>query len=57
MLIWPLRMIGMWIGQYQRAIASGERIFQLLDEQPEITDPAEPRELPDGRRRAALRAT
>ena len=22
MLIWPLRMIGMWIGQYQRAVAS-----------------------------------
>ena len=48
MLIWPLRMIGMWIGQYQRAIASGERIFQLLDEQPEIADPAEPSELPEG---------
>ena len=48
MLIWPLRMIGMWIGQYQRAVASGERIFQLLDEQPEIADPAEPRELPEG---------
>ncbi len=48
MLIWPLRMIGMWIGQYQRAVASGERIFQLLDEEPEISDPAEPRELPEG---------
>ena len=32
LLIWPLRMIGMWIGQYQRAVASGERIFQVLDE-------------------------
>jgi ABC-type multidrug transport system fused ATPase/permease subunit len=48
MLIWPLRMIGMWIGQYQRAIASGERIFQLLDERADITDPATPRALPDG---------
>ncbi len=49
LLIWPLRMIGMWIGQYQRAVASGERIFQVLDEHAEITDPAAPRELPAGR--------
>ena len=48
MLIWPLRMIGMWIGQYQRAIASGERIFQVLDERSEITDPPAPLELPAG---------
>ena len=48
MLIWPLRMIGMWIGQYQRAIASGERIFQLIDEHPEIADPTTPRALPEG---------
>jgi ABC-type multidrug transport system fused ATPase/permease subunit len=48
MLIWPLRMIGMWIGQYQRAIASGERIFQLLDEREEITDPPAPLPLPEG---------
>jgi ABC-type multidrug transport system fused ATPase/permease subunit len=32
MLIMPLRMLGMWIGQSQRATASGERIFQVLDE-------------------------
>ena len=48
-LIWPLRMIGMWIGQYQRAVASGERIFQVLDERSDITDPPAPRELPAGR--------
>jgi ATP-binding cassette subfamily B protein len=48
MLIWPLRMIGMWIGQYQRAIASGERIFELLDERADITDPAIPVPLPAG---------
>jgi ABC-type multidrug transport system fused ATPase/permease subunit len=48
LLIWPLRMIGMWIGQYQRAVASGERIFELLDETSDITDPPHPRELPDG---------
>ena len=32
MLVMPLRMLGMWIGQAQRAIASGERIFEVLDE-------------------------
>jgi ATP-binding cassette subfamily B protein len=48
LLIWPLRMIGMWIGQYQRAVASGERIFQVLDESSDITDPPLPRELPAG---------
>ena len=47
MLIWPLRMLGMWIGQVQRAVASGERIFEVLDE-PEIADPPPPRELPAG---------
>ena len=34
MLIWPLRMIGMWIGQHQRASPRGERIFEVLDERP-----------------------
>ena len=29
MLIFPLRMLGMWIGEGQRATASGERIFQV----------------------------
>ena len=36
MLIMPLRMLGMWIGQAQRATASGERIFEVLDEEVEI---------------------
>ena len=49
LLIWPLRMIGMWIGQYQRAVASGERIFQVLDERSDITDPPAPVDLPAGR--------
>ncbi len=38
MLIMPLRMLGMWIGQAQRATASGERIFQVIDEPEEIAD-------------------
>ena len=38
MLVTPLRSLGMWIGQAQRATASGERIFQVLDEPEEIVD-------------------
>src|SRR6266540_3516178 len=36
MLIMPLRSLGMWIGQAQRATASGERIFQVMDEPEEV---------------------
>ena len=38
MLIVPLRTLGMWIGQAQRATASGERIFQVIDEPEDIRD-------------------
>jgi ABC-type multidrug transport system fused ATPase/permease subunit len=48
MLIMPLRMLGMWIGQAQRATASGERIFQVLDEPEEIADRPGAVELGDG---------
>jgi ABC-type multidrug transport system fused ATPase/permease subunit len=34
----PLRSLGMWIGQAQRATASGERIFQVMDEPEEIAE-------------------
>ena len=43
MLVMPLRMLGMWIGQAQRATASGERIFQVIDEPEEIRDAPEAR--------------
>ena len=39
MLVTPLRSLGMWVGQAQRATASGERIFQVLDEPEEVADP------------------
>ena len=29
MLILPLRMLGMWVGQAQRAVASGSRVLEL----------------------------
>jgi ABC-type multidrug transport system fused ATPase/permease subunit len=49
MLVMPLRMLGMWIGQAQRATASGERIFQVIDEPEDIVNAQGARELPDGR--------
>src|ERR687888_2095276 len=48
MLVMPLRSLGMWIGQAQRATASGERIFQVMDEPEEIFDAPDARELPSG---------
>src|SRR5881397_4058380 len=48
MLIMPLRMLGMWIGQAQRATASGERIFEVLDEPEEIVARAGAAALPPG---------
>src|SRR5581483_6203411 len=48
MLITPLRSLGMWIGQAQRATASGERIFQVIDEPEEIGDAPAAGELPPG---------
>jgi ABC-type multidrug transport system fused ATPase/permease subunit len=48
LLIFPLRMLGMWIGEGQRATASGERIFQVIDEVEEIRDAPGARTLPAG---------
>jgi len=48
MLIMPLRMLGMWIGQAQRATASGERIFEVLDEEVEIREQSRAADLPAG---------
>ena len=48
MLIMPLRSLGMWVGQAQRATASGERIFQVMDEPEEIADRPGAIELPEG---------
>jgi ATP-binding cassette subfamily B protein len=48
MLIMPLRMLGMWIGMSQRAVASGERVFEILDEREEITERPDATPLPQG---------
>ena len=48
MLVMPLRMLGMWIGQAQRATASGERFFEVIDEPEEVADAPGAGELPPG---------
>jgi len=48
MLVTPLRSLGMWVGQAQRATASGERIFQVLDEAEEVANHPAAVELPSG---------
>jgi len=48
MLALPLRALGMWVGQAQRATAAGERIFEVIDEPEEIADAPDARELPTG---------
>jgi ATP-binding cassette subfamily B protein len=48
LLVIPLRSIGMWVGQYQRAMASGERLFEVLDEDREIVQTPDAEPLRDG---------
>ncbi len=48
LLIMPLRMLGMWIGSSQRAVASGERIFEVLDEPEDTAERPGALPLPDG---------
>ena len=48
MLVLPLRSLGMWIGQAQRATASGERIFQVMDEPEDVADRSGAVDLPAG---------
>ncbi len=48
MLVMPLRMLGMWIGQAQRATASGERIFEIMNEPEEVADRPNAFALPAG---------
>ena len=40
MLISPMRTLGYMLGAAQRSTASGARIFQILDREPEIESPA-----------------
>ena len=46
MLAGPLRMLGVAMGMAQRAVASGNRMFEIIDREPTIQSPADPVELP-----------
>jgi ATP-binding cassette subfamily B protein len=56
MLIGPMRMLGMSLGMAQRAIASGNRMFEILDREPRVTSPPDAPPLPDGPGRVEFRA-
>src|SRR5205085_1930926 len=55
MLTGPVRMLGMALGMSQRAIASGARVFEILDRKPRLTAPAGAPPLPDGRGAVQIR--
>ncbi len=55
MLASPMRMLGMAMGMAQRAIASGNRLFEILDREPAIESPPGAPGLPDGGGRVELR--
>jgi ABC-type multidrug transport system fused ATPase/permease subunit len=44
----PMRMLGVAMGMAQRAIASGNRLFEILDREPQIESPPGAPPLPDG---------
>jgi len=38
LLIWPMRMLGMLVSWGERAVASGERVLEILEESPTVRD-------------------
>jgi len=46
LLIWPLRMLGMIVAQWQRSVASAERVHEVLDTTPVIVDHSSGAKLP-----------
>jgi ABC-type multidrug transport system fused ATPase/permease subunit len=55
MLAAPMRMLGMALGMAQRAIASGNRLFEILDREPRIESPPDAPALPAGGGRVEMR--
>jgi ATP-binding cassette subfamily B protein len=54
MLTGPMRTLGIALGMSQRAIASGNRLFEILDRAPAISAPADAPALPEGPGRVEL---
>src|SRR3954452_16955861 len=48
MLTGPMRMLGMTLGMAQRAVAWGNRLFEMLDREPQIVSSPGAPALPDG---------
>ncbi len=48
LLMSPFQIIGNLIGNAQRAVAGGQRIFQIMDAVPDVLESDHPRELPAG---------
>jgi ABC-type multidrug transport system fused ATPase/permease subunit len=55
MLTGPMRWLGMALGMAQRAVASGARVFELLDRDPQLVAAHDARPLPPGGGRVELR--
>src|SRR4051794_2630993 len=55
MLTGPMRMFGIALGLAQRAVASGARLFEILDREPRLTSPPDAPPLPSGDGRVELR--
>jgi ABC-type multidrug transport system fused ATPase/permease subunit len=51
----PVRMLGIALGMAQRAVASGARVFEVLDRAPAMVSPPGAPKLPDGDGRVELR--
>jgi ABC-type multidrug transport system fused ATPase/permease subunit len=54
MLSGPVRWLGMSLSMAQRAVASGNRMFEILDREPSMQSPPGARPLPEGRGRVSL---
>ncbi len=55
MLTSPMRTLGVALGMSQRAVASGARVFQILDREPRLTSPPDAPDLPAGGGRVEFR--
>src|SRR5215211_7144796 len=55
MLTGPMRWLGMALGMAQRAVASGARVFELLDRAPRLVAAPDAKPLPPGGGRVELR--
>jgi ABC-type multidrug transport system fused ATPase/permease subunit len=55
LLTGPMRMLGIALGMAQRAVASGARVFEILDREPRLVAPPDAAPLPSGQGRVELR--